>query len=155
LAFSYWIDNLGFITEGKLTAIFIKPSLGVFNWPVIYFINYTPTSSLTLFITAPSVFFLYLLKDATQPLDTNLDQRLIRVRLPGIKLGCQHTSMWRDMAQQFGSMELHHRRLCRPRSNLASWLFFYKTDTSIQDVSLKKDTLIVLGKAILNMEGSQ
>jgi hypothetical protein len=26
---SYWIDNLGFITEGKLAAIFIKPSLGV------------------------------------------------------------------------------------------------------------------------------
>jgi hypothetical protein len=46
LAFSYWIDNLGFITEGKLAAIFIKPSLGVSNWPVIYFINYTPTSFL-------------------------------------------------------------------------------------------------------------
>jgi hypothetical protein len=43
LAFSYWIDNLGFITEEKLTAIFIKPSLGVSNWPVIYIINYTPT----------------------------------------------------------------------------------------------------------------
>jgi hypothetical protein len=39
LAFSYYIDNLGFITEGKLASIFIKPSLGVFNWPVIYFIN--------------------------------------------------------------------------------------------------------------------
>jgi hypothetical protein len=39
LAFSYWIDNLGFITEEKLTAIFIKPSLGVSNWPVIYYIN--------------------------------------------------------------------------------------------------------------------
>jgi hypothetical protein len=39
LAFSYWIDNLGFITEGKLAAIFIKPSLGVSNWPLIYFIN--------------------------------------------------------------------------------------------------------------------
>jgi hypothetical protein len=46
LAFPYWIDNLGFITEGKLAAIFIKPSLGVSNWPVIYFINYTPTSFL-------------------------------------------------------------------------------------------------------------
>jgi hypothetical protein len=46
LAFSYWIDNLGFITEGKLAAIFIKPSLGVSNWPVIYFINYMPTSFL-------------------------------------------------------------------------------------------------------------
>jgi hypothetical protein len=37
LAFSYWIDYLGFITEGKLVAIFIKPSLGVSNWPVIYY----------------------------------------------------------------------------------------------------------------------
>jgi hypothetical protein len=37
LAFSYWIDYLGFITEGKLAAIFIKPSLGVSNWPVIYY----------------------------------------------------------------------------------------------------------------------
>jgi hypothetical protein len=54
LAFSYWIDNLGFITEGKLAAIFIKPSLRVCNWPVIYFINYTPTSSLALVNTAPS-----------------------------------------------------------------------------------------------------
>jgi hypothetical protein len=54
LAFSYWIDNLGFITEGKLAAIFIKPSLGFSNWPVIYIINYTPTSSLALFNTAPS-----------------------------------------------------------------------------------------------------
>jgi hypothetical protein len=42
LAFSYWIDYLGFITEGKLAAIFIKPSLGVSNWPVIYITNYTP-----------------------------------------------------------------------------------------------------------------
>jgi hypothetical protein len=55
LAFSYWIDNLGFITEGKLAAIFIEPSLGVSNWPVIYFINYTPTSSLAPFVTAPSI----------------------------------------------------------------------------------------------------
>jgi hypothetical protein len=37
LAFSYWIDYLGFITKGKLAAIFIKPSLGVSNWPVIYY----------------------------------------------------------------------------------------------------------------------
>jgi hypothetical protein len=35
-----------------------KPSLGVPNWPVIYSINYTPTSSLALFITAPSTSFL-------------------------------------------------------------------------------------------------
>jgi hypothetical protein len=38
LTSSYWIHNLGFITEGKLAAIFIKPSLGVSNWPVIYYI---------------------------------------------------------------------------------------------------------------------
>jgi hypothetical protein len=31
--------NHGFLTEGKLPAIFIKPSLGVPNWPGIYFIN--------------------------------------------------------------------------------------------------------------------
>jgi hypothetical protein len=54
LAFSYWIDNLVFVTEGKLAAIFIQPSLGVSNWPVIYIINYMPTSSLALFNTAPS-----------------------------------------------------------------------------------------------------
>jgi hypothetical protein len=34
---SYWIDYLGFITEGKLAAIFIKHSLGVSNWLVIYY----------------------------------------------------------------------------------------------------------------------
>jgi hypothetical protein len=51
LAFSYWIDNPSFITEGKLAAIFIKPSLGVSNWPVIYFINYMPTSFLAPSIT--------------------------------------------------------------------------------------------------------
>jgi hypothetical protein len=54
LAFSYWTDKPWFLTEGKLAAIFIKPSLGVSNWPAIYFINYTPTSSLAPFITAPS-----------------------------------------------------------------------------------------------------
>jgi hypothetical protein len=54
LAFSYWIDIPWFRTERKLAAIFIKPSLGVPNWSVIYFINYTPTSSLALFNTAPS-----------------------------------------------------------------------------------------------------
>jgi hypothetical protein len=54
IGFSYWIDIPWFRTEGKLAAIFIKPSLGVPNWPVIYFINYTPTSSLALFIIASS-----------------------------------------------------------------------------------------------------
>jgi hypothetical protein len=31
--------SVGFLTERKLAAIFIKPSLGVPNWPVISFIN--------------------------------------------------------------------------------------------------------------------
>jgi hypothetical protein len=52
------LTYLGFITEGKLSTIFIKPSLGVSNWPVIYFINYTPISSLALFNTAPPTSFL-------------------------------------------------------------------------------------------------
>jgi hypothetical protein len=40
---------LGFITEGKLAAVLIKPSLGVSNWPVIYIINTaSPTSFLAL-----------------------------------------------------------------------------------------------------------
>jgi hypothetical protein len=46
---------LGFLNERKLAAIFIKPSLGVSNWPVIYIINYTPTSFLAPFNTAPSL----------------------------------------------------------------------------------------------------
>jgi hypothetical protein len=36
---------LGFITEGKLAAILITPSLGVPNWPVIYIINTAPPTS--------------------------------------------------------------------------------------------------------------
>jgi hypothetical protein len=44
LAFSYWIDYLGFITEGKLAAVLITPSLGVPNWSVIYMINTAPSS---------------------------------------------------------------------------------------------------------------
>jgi hypothetical protein len=44
LAFSYWIDNLGFITEGRLAAMLIIPSLGVPNWSVIYIINTAPSS---------------------------------------------------------------------------------------------------------------
>jgi hypothetical protein len=43
LAFSYWIDYLGFITEGKLAAVLITPSLGVPNWLVIYIINTAPS----------------------------------------------------------------------------------------------------------------
>jgi hypothetical protein len=50
LAFSYWIDNLSFVTEGKLAAIFIKPSLGVSNWPIILLHQQTQSSSL-----APSI----------------------------------------------------------------------------------------------------
>jgi hypothetical protein len=33
---------LGFITEGKLAAVLITPSLGVPNWLVIYIINTVP-----------------------------------------------------------------------------------------------------------------
>jgi hypothetical protein len=47
LSLSYWIDNFGFITEGKLAAIFIK----TFSWGFptgrhFYFINSTPSSFL-------------------------------------------------------------------------------------------------------------
>jgi hypothetical protein len=52
------LTYLGFVTEGKLATIFIKPSLGVSNWPVVYFINYMSTSSLALFNTAPPTSFL-------------------------------------------------------------------------------------------------
>jgi hypothetical protein len=45
LAFSYWIDYLGFITKGKLADVLITPSLGVPNWSVIYIINTTPSTS--------------------------------------------------------------------------------------------------------------
>jgi hypothetical protein len=43
LAFSYWIDNFGFITNGRLVAMLIIPSLGVPNWSVIYIINTAPS----------------------------------------------------------------------------------------------------------------
>jgi hypothetical protein len=46
LSFSYWIDYLGFITEGKLPAIFNKPSLGVSNWLVILLHQETQSSFL-------------------------------------------------------------------------------------------------------------
>jgi hypothetical protein len=39
------LSYLGFITEGKLAAILITPSLGVPNWPVIYIINTAPPTS--------------------------------------------------------------------------------------------------------------
>jgi hypothetical protein len=45
LALSYWIDYLGFITEGKLAAVLITPSLGVPNWSVIYIINTAPSTA--------------------------------------------------------------------------------------------------------------
>jgi hypothetical protein len=44
LSLSYWIDNLGFITEGKLAAIFIKTfSWGFPNGRSFYFINSAPS----------------------------------------------------------------------------------------------------------------
>jgi hypothetical protein len=39
------LTYLGFITEGKLAVVLIKPSLGVSNWPVIYIINTAPPTS--------------------------------------------------------------------------------------------------------------
>jgi hypothetical protein len=39
------LTYLGFITDGKLAAVLIKPSLGVSNWPVIYIINTAPPTS--------------------------------------------------------------------------------------------------------------
>jgi hypothetical protein len=45
LALSYWIDYLGFITEGKLVVVLITPSLGVPNWSAIYIINTAPSPS--------------------------------------------------------------------------------------------------------------
>jgi hypothetical protein len=44
LAFSYWFDKPRFLTEGKLAAVLITPSLGVPNRSVIY-INTAPQSS--------------------------------------------------------------------------------------------------------------
>jgi hypothetical protein len=46
LAFSYWTDKPWFLTEGKLVVVFITPSLGVPNWPVIYIINTAPSAIL-------------------------------------------------------------------------------------------------------------
>jgi hypothetical protein len=39
------VNYLGFITEGKLVAVLITPSLGVPNWSVIYIINTAPSTS--------------------------------------------------------------------------------------------------------------
>jgi hypothetical protein len=39
------LNYLSFITEGKLAAVLITPSLGVFNWSVIYIINTAPSTS--------------------------------------------------------------------------------------------------------------
>jgi hypothetical protein len=45
------LTYLGFITEGKLAAVFITPSLGVPNWPVIYIINTAPPTSFLALLT--------------------------------------------------------------------------------------------------------
>jgi hypothetical protein len=44
LAFSYWTDKPWFLTEGKLAAVLITPSLGVPNWSIIYIFNTAPSS---------------------------------------------------------------------------------------------------------------
>jgi hypothetical protein len=46
--------NLGFITEGKLAAVLITPSLGVSNWSVIYIINTVPPLA-TNILASPSL----------------------------------------------------------------------------------------------------
>jgi hypothetical protein len=48
LALSYWIDYLGFITEGKLAVVIITPSLVIPNWSVIYIINTAPSAHLLM-----------------------------------------------------------------------------------------------------------
>jgi hypothetical protein len=45
------LTYLGFITEGKLAAVLITPSLGVPNWPVIYIINTAPPMVDKLFVS--------------------------------------------------------------------------------------------------------
>jgi hypothetical protein len=46
LVFFYWFNKPQFLTEGKLAAMLIIPSLGVPNWSVIY-INTAPQSGAT------------------------------------------------------------------------------------------------------------
>jgi hypothetical protein len=46
LVFSYWTDKPWFLTEGKLAAVLITPSLGVPNWSVIYIINTAPSGDI-------------------------------------------------------------------------------------------------------------
>jgi hypothetical protein len=52
---SYWIDYLGFITEGKLATIFTKPSLGVSNWLVIFTSSTNANKFSGTNITTPSM----------------------------------------------------------------------------------------------------
>jgi hypothetical protein len=52
---SYWTNYLGFITKGKLAAIFIKPSLGVSNWPVIFTSSTNANKFSGTIITTPSI----------------------------------------------------------------------------------------------------
>jgi hypothetical protein len=100
LAFSYWIDNLGFITEGKLVAIFIKPSLGVSNWPVIYFINYTPTSFL-----APS-----------SPRHQQLKKKAIERQTQIVAKICQNRTADKD--RFFQGFSIAQIKKCKPNESL-------------------------------------
>jgi hypothetical protein len=51
-----WTINLGFLTEGKLAAIFIKTTLlGFTNWPVILLHQLGPIKFSGTIITEPSV----------------------------------------------------------------------------------------------------
>jgi hypothetical protein len=57
LAFSYWIDNLGFLLREKLAAIFIKPSLGVSQLASYFNSSTNIIKFSSTFNTAPSSSF--------------------------------------------------------------------------------------------------
>jgi hypothetical protein len=97
------LTYLGFVTEGKLAAIFIKPSLGVSNWPVIYFINYTPASFLAPFITAPSLFTGKYLRHHIRSILFGMDllklhhlgtHEILNPMIPHITMLCSRVETW-------------------------------------------------------------
>jgi hypothetical protein len=83
------LTYLGFITEGKLAAVLITPSLGVPNWPVIYIINTAPPG-----VTTPMSRKYLTIKDrgdtkptlnhAPKPLGIAAMREKVRLRLLGL-----------------------------------------------------------------------
>jgi hypothetical protein len=82
------------------SSVFSHPLTTATTFLACFLLSHTPSHQ-----RVARVFFLYLLKEAPQPLDANLDQRFLHIGLPGLKLGCQHTSMWRDMTQQLHGLK--------------------------------------------------